>query len=124
MKILEVFTRIFLPSSEIDNQISFYENLCDQKCKLRFNYVEKGLELAIVGPFLLISGSENQLTPFKETRVTCLVDSIDDFNTFLVEQGAIILDEPKIVPTGRNMRARHADGLVVEYVEHHTKAET
>ncbi len=121
MKIHEVFTRIFVNSSEIDSHISFYENLCGQKCKLRFKYDEKGLELATVGPFLLISGSENHLKPFKETRVTCLVDSIDDFKAFLQEQGATILDEPKIVPTGRNMRARHADGLVVEYVEHNTK---
>lgn len=121
MKIYEVLTRIFLNLSEIDNRISFYENLCGQKCRLRFKYDEKGLELAIIGSFLLISGSENNLKLFKKTSITCLVDSVDDFKTFLQEQGATILEEPKIVPTGRNMRVRHADGLMVEYVEHKTR---
>ncbi len=69
---------------------------------------------------MLISGSENHLAPFKKTKITCLVDSVDDFKTFLQEHGATILDPPKSVPTGRNMRARHMDGLVVEYVEHKT----
>lgn len=123
MKIHEVYTRIFLDSSEIDDHLSFYENLCGQKCKLRFKYDEKELEIAVVGSFLLIFGADKHLEPFKETKITCLVDSLDDFKTFLQEQGATILDEPKIVPTGRNMRARHADGLVVEYVEHNTRGE-
>lgn len=104
----------------MNDYLSFYENLCGQKCKLRFKYDEKGIELAAVGSFLLISGSENHLAPFKKTKITCLVDSVDDFKTFLQECGATILDAPKSVPTGRNMRARHMDGLVVEYVEHKT----
>lgn len=102
----------------MDGQISFYEKLCDRECKLRFRYDEKNLELAVVGSFLLIAGSEENLAPFQETRITCLVDSVDEFTTFLQEQGAVIVDPPKAVPTGRNMRARHRDGLVVEYVEH------
>ncbi|NHZ85651.1 MAG: VOC family protein, partial [Planctomycetia bacterium] len=117
MKIYEVFTRIFLNPEEIDRTVSFYENLFGQKCKLRFKYPEKGLELASVGSFLLISGSTNHLKPFRDTKVTLLVDSIDDLKEFLQEQGATILEEPKSVPTGRNMRVKHIDGLVVEYVE-------
>ena len=123
MNIHEVFTRIFIQLSEIDKRISFYENLCGKKCTLRFKYDEKNLELAVVGSFLLIAGSESHLEPFKETRITCLVDSVDDFKTFLQEQGASILDAPKATLTGRNMRARHIDGLVVEYVEHEVKGE-
>ena len=123
MKIHEVLTRVFVKLSEKEEHISFYENLCGQKCKLQFKYDEKNLELAVVGQFLLIAGSENNLEPFKETRITCVVDSVDDFKTFLQEQGATILDAPKAVPTGRNMRARHIDGLVVEYVEHVVRGE-
>lgn len=122
MKIREVLTRIFLNSSELDHHISFYENLCGEKCDLRFKYYEQGLELAVVSSFLLISGTDEHLKPFKETAVTCLVDSLDDFKTFLMKEGVTILAEPKVVPTGRNMRAKHKDGLVVEYVEYATKA--
>jgi hypothetical protein len=124
MKIYEVLTRIFLDPLELDKSVSFYESLRGQKCKLRFKYPEKGLELASVGSFLLISDSTNHLRPFRDTRVTFLVDSVDDFKKFLLEHGATILEEPKSVPTGRNMRVKHSDGLGVEYVEHNTEDST
>jgi len=117
MKINETLTRIFLSPSDLDKTIYFYENLFGQKCDVRFQYPEKGLELASVASCLLISGSVVDLEPFRETRVTYLVDSISDFKEFLLGQGATILEEPKIVPTGKNMRVKHPDGLVVEYVE-------
>jgi predicted enzyme related to lactoylglutathione lyase len=117
VKIDQVLTRIFIPPSEFDESIRFYENLFGCKRDTRFHYSEKGLELASVDTCLLISGSADNLRPFEETRVTYLVDSLDEFRAFLVEQGASILEEPKTVPTGKNMRARHPDGLVVEYVE-------
>ena len=121
MQIYEVLTRIFLNPSEMDNSIAFYEKLLRQKCKLRFKYPEKELDLASVGSFLLISGSPDNLKPFTDTRVTFLVDSIDDFKEFLPKNDAIIVEHPKSVPTGRNMRVKHPDGLVVEYVEHNTE---
>jgi hypothetical protein len=31
-----------------------------------------------------------------------------------IEKGGVILRDPMTVPTGRNMTARHPDGLVVE----------
>jgi len=101
----------------MDKTISFYENLFGLKCKLRFKYPEKELDIASVGSFLLISGSTNHLKPFRDTKVTLIVDSIDDFKIFLQEQGATILEDPKPVHTGRNMRVRHMDGLIAEYVE-------
>lgn len=117
MKINETFTRIFLNPTDLENSIQFYEKLFGQKCGIRFNYPEKGLELATVASCLLISGSADHLKPFLETRVTYLVDSLDDFKEFLLGQGATILEEPKSIPTGMNMRVKHPDGLVVEYVE-------
>ena len=117
MKIIETLTRIFLRPSDLDKSIHFYENLFGQKCDNRFKYLEKGLELASVASCLLISGSADQSKPFREMRVTYLVDSINSFKEFLLGQGATILEEPKLIPTGINMRVKHPDGLVVEYVE-------
>jgi catechol 2,3-dioxygenase-like lactoylglutathione lyase family enzyme len=117
MQIQKVLTRIFLNPADLNATIAFYERLCGEQCQIRFKYQEKGLELAGVGPFLLIAGSENSLTPFKDTPVTLRVDSIAEFKAFLQQQGATILEEPKAVPTGQNMRVKHPDGLLVEYVE-------
>lgn len=110
--------RIYLAPAKLDDAVAFYERLLGEKCELRFKYSEAGLELASIGSVLLVAGSEDRLAAFRQTQATFLVDSIDDFRSWLLESGAEILDEPKKVPTGRNMRARHPDGAVVEYVEH------
>lgn len=120
MKIKSVLTRIFLSPSDMDKSIDFYERLSGQKCTMRFKYPEKELELASISSFLLISGSVDNLQPFKNTKVTLLVDSIDEFLEFSIKNGSTILEYPKSVPTGKNMRVKHPDGLIAEYVEHKT----
>jgi hypothetical protein len=47
------------------------------------------------------------------TRVHVAPGRLDDAVTFYK-----ITEPPKRVPTGSNMRVRHPDGTVVEYVEH------
>ncbi len=71
-----------------------------------------------MGSVLLIAGVDNALHTYKSTQATFLVDSINDYYEEFVKQGVVILEEPKKVPTGLNMTARHPDGTIVEYVEH------
>lgn len=118
MKILEVLTRIYISPEDLDGVIVFYEHIFGKKCRLRFKYHEVGLEFAGVGSVLLIAGVDDALHPYKSTQATFLVDSINDYYKEFVKQGVVILEEPKKVPTGVNMRVRHPDGTIVEYVEH------
>jgi hypothetical protein len=67
---------------------------------------------------LLIAGEAAALEPFKATQVTFLVDSLSEWRDFLLKSGAILLKEPKRVPTGMNMLAKHPDGTQIEYVQH------
>jgi hypothetical protein len=118
MKILQVFTRIYLEPGKLDQAIAFYECLFAERCQLRFQYPEAGLELAAVGSFLLLMGSERALLPFKPTKATFLVDSLNQFReAFSTIPNVVILQEPKQVPTGFNMRVLHPDGTAIEYVE-------
>jgi predicted enzyme related to lactoylglutathione lyase len=115
--------RIYLAPEDLDKTVVFYESLFGQECDMRFKYEEAGLELASVGLVLLIAGRKGRLRPFRETLATFLVDSLDSFRKRLLEVGADILEEPKVVLTGRSMRARHPDGVVIEYVEHTNKSD-
>ncbi|MBD2343952.1 VOC family protein [Anabaena subtropica] len=117
MQIIKVLTRVYLNPTELDDAIAFYENLFTEKCWLWFQYSETGLELAGVGSVLLIAGSAEVLSPFKNTQATFLVDSLNDFRELLTEQGAVIMTEPEQVLTGMNMQAIHPDGTIIEYVE-------
>ncbi|GMA50706.1 dioxygenase [Alicyclobacillus contaminans] len=118
MKVLNVLSRIYLEDGELDRVIAFYEHLLNESCQLRFTHSRLGLELGQVGSILFIAGSRENLEPVKSTQMTFLVDSINDFRDALVSKGAIILEGPNEVPTGFNMRVRHPDGTIVEYVEH------
>jgi predicted enzyme related to lactoylglutathione lyase len=115
MIIKHILTRIYV--EEIESAISFYEKLTNSKCGIRFEYKQLNLELAQVGNFLIISGSEESLKPFRNTLSTIRVDSIDEFRSFLIENEAVILQDKKEVPTGFNMTVRHKDGSIFEYVE-------
>jgi hypothetical protein len=42
---------------------------------------------------------------------------LDEFRSWLDVNGAQIIHEPRVVTGGRNLTARHPDGLVVEYFE-------
>jgi predicted enzyme related to lactoylglutathione lyase len=118
MKVLRSFLRIYLAQDKLDSTVAFYEGLFGARCNMRFKYSGAGLELASIGPVLLVAGPEDRLSAFGHTQATFLVDSLDEFRRWLTESGSEILDEPKKVPTGRNMRASHPDGTIVEYVEH------
>ncbi len=118
MKILKVLMRVYLSPEDLDRAIAFYEDIFGERCQLRFKYEDAGLELANVGSVLLIAGPDRILRRFKNTLATFLVDSLNDFKEEFTKIGVVILEEPKKVPTGMNMRVKHPDGTIVEYVEH------
>ena len=116
MEIKQVLTRVYV--SDMNSAIDFYEGLFNKKCSLRLNYQEVNLELAQVENVLILSGDEKSLAPFRDTKATFLVDSVAEYKAYLLENGATIIRDLKEVPTGFNMTVKHADGTVVEYVEH------
>jgi predicted enzyme related to lactoylglutathione lyase len=116
MKILQTLSRLYV--NDLDHALKLYEELLGTPAAVRFEIPQIGLELAQIGDILLIAGSEEALKPFRSTQATFLVDSLDDFRTYLEEKGAEIIRGPNKVPTGRNMTVRHPDGPVIEYVEH------
>jgi predicted enzyme related to lactoylglutathione lyase len=72
-----------------------------------------------VGAVLLLCGTEEGLRRFRPTLMTVMVDSFTEWQRALAALGGDIVEPPKPVPTGSNMRVRHPDGALVEYVEHH-----
>jgi len=121
MKILNILVRRCLPLEELDAAVTFYEDLIGQKARLRFDYPEYDLRLAQIASILIIAGTDESLERFRPTQLTFLVEDIDAFAAHLPTVGAVILEAPKPVPTGRNMLVRHPDRTLVEYVEHSDK---
>ena len=67
---------------------------------------------------LLLCGTEEGLRRFRPTPMTVMVDSLTEWQRALAALGADIVEPPKPVLTGSNMRVRHPDGALVEYEDH------
>ncbi|SDN24808.1 glyoxalase [Acetanaerobacterium elongatum] len=115
MTIKQTLCRVY--TQDINDTVAFYEELYGEKCRLRFEYKQTGLTLAQVAQVLILSGSEEALKPFAQTRVTFQVDSVAEYKEYLLNSGAEIIRDITKVPTGWNMTVRHPDGTVAEYVE-------
>ncbi len=115
MKIQKILNRIYV--NEMNQAVSFYENLLGEKCSMRFEHKQFHLELAQVGSILIIGGSDEVLKSFRNTKATFIVDSIIEFKDFLLENGATIMKDIKETPTAINIVVKHFDGTIVEYVE-------
>lgn len=115
MKVAEVFSRIYV--NDIESAIPFYEGLLNTKCARRFEYSEMGLELANIGPLIIVAGPDSALEQFRETRATFIVDSVEEVKTFILCENGVVVRDIRKVPTGYNLTMRHADGSVIEYVQ-------
>ena len=115
MEIKNILCRVYV--NDIEMAITFYENLLQTTCGIRFVYKEINLELAQIGNLLIIAGSDEALKPFRSTSMTLRVDSITEYKDFLLKNNARIIRDITPVPTGFNMTAQHEDSTIVEYVE-------
>lgn len=120
--ILETFMRTFVDLEALDATVGFYKALLSGEETLRFDYPELGLRLASVSSpqlsVLVIAGPPEKRKPFEATKLTIKVSKLEDYAALLQAQGAEQVDPIQKTPVGRKMRYRHADGLIVEYVEH------
>jgi predicted enzyme related to lactoylglutathione lyase len=119
MRVLNILARRCLPLEKFDTTVTFYENLIGQRARMRFEYPAYGLRLAQVANQLLIGGNPESLFAFTATNATYLVDDIQAYALYLPTIGVEVLRSAQAGPSGWNMLARHPDGAIVEYVQHH-----
>ena len=75
------------------------------------------LDLARVGPFLLLTGSTEATAPYRDRVATLLVDDMDETRAALLDAGASLVEGPGDGLAGIHMIARHPDGAVFEYLQ-------
>ncbi len=115
MRVIEKCFRVY--TQDIAAAIGFYEALQGITCELRVKIPETQVEAAKVGGFLILAGDKARLDPVRHVDAIFYVDCLDDFAAWLPRQGADIIEPPRSIKAGKNLTARHPDGLVVEYFE-------
>nr|WP_214661582.1 hypothetical protein [Streptomyces polyasparticus] len=116
--VLATLARVYV--DDLDVALPTFVELTGEQPRLRFTY--RGLDLASVGGYLLLAGSEEALAPYRGTHATAIVESIDRILSIIEQHGGEILDGPNEVPTGRNLTVQHPGGATIEYVQFHAAA--
>lgn len=117
MRLIQHAFRLYLEPDRLDDTIAFYEGLQGIACGLRIALPQQGIDVAVVGAFVLLAGSEHALAAVRDAQAVLTVDSLDDAAAWLRSHGATILHAPRPAPGGRNLTARHPDGLIAEYYQ-------
>ncbi len=97
---------------DLDRAIPLYQGLSGSAEVQRFGFGE--VELASVGPFLLLAGNT---APYANRVATLLVRSLTPVVREIEQAGGEILDGPSPGPNGARLIARNPDGAVFEYIE-------
>ncbi|MFP6557888.1 VOC family protein [Paraburkholderia sp. B3] len=105
-------------SDQLDAMVTFYEAIQSTRCRRRIAMPQAGVHVAVVGSFVLLAGDDATLEPLRPVQAVLTVDSLDDIASVLEAQGAeIVKGIHESAAGGRNLLARHPDGLVTEYYE-------
>jgi hypothetical protein len=118
MRILNHAFRRCVTPDQLEAAVVFYEAIQSTKCRRRVALPDAGVEVAVVGCFVLLAGADAVLAPLRSVQAVLTVDSLDDAEAVLNAQDAQILEGiHSSAAGGRTLLARHPDGLVTEYYE-------
>jgi predicted enzyme related to lactoylglutathione lyase len=107
--ISQVLARVFV--SDLDAAIPLYEELGQARAE-RFGF--RDVELARVGPFLLLAGDT---AAYRDRTATIQVASLAPVLAALEAAGGEVIEGPASAPNGARLIARHPDGAIFEYIE-------
>ncbi|MCU1643300.1 MAG: hypothetical protein JWN03_3575 [Nocardia sp.] len=116
MAITHSYTPIRVSADEFDVTVDYYEKTFGAPSPLRFRYDAGGLQIATVGPLVVIGGSQANLAAAVRQDVVAMVSSLEEQRAMLPAD-ATVQQEPADIPTGRNMFVRNPDGTLFEFVE-------
>jgi catechol 2,3-dioxygenase-like lactoylglutathione lyase family enzyme len=105
-----VLARVIVP--DLDAALPLYQDLAGVAEARRFSF--RDVELAWVGPFLLLSGNTDA---YRDRTATILVASLPPVLSSLDAAGGEVIEGPSPGPNGARLVARHPDGSIFEYIE-------
>jgi predicted enzyme related to lactoylglutathione lyase len=105
-----VLARVFV--ADLPAAIPLYQELAQVTEVSRFSF--GAVELARVGPFLLLAGNT---AAYRDRVATIMVGRLAPVIAAIEAAGGQVLDGPAPAPNGDRLIARHPDGSVFEYIE-------
>lgn len=109
MSKVTVIARVYV--DDLDQALPLYQRIAGTDQVKRFTF--RDVELASVGPFLLLSGNT---AAYRDRVATLEVADLAPVVAALGEAGAEVVEGPTTTANGERLIARHPDGSVFEYV--------
>jgi predicted enzyme related to lactoylglutathione lyase len=108
---------------DLEKTVKFYEGIASVSLDQDISLPEVGLHVVAVGGFLIVTLNPQLLDANRRemaarTPVTMIFADVDAAVRRARSEGAEIIQDRFVFPHGAGYRMRHADGLVVEYLEH------
>jgi predicted enzyme related to lactoylglutathione lyase len=119
VKVLGTSVQIF--TSDFEAAIGRYEALTREAVRQRFEIPGRGIRVALLGGLTIVAGPEGKIGALRDARATFIVDSLADYEAHFRATGATMLQGPSPTPAGTNMIVRDVEGVVLEFVEPHSK---
>lgn len=118
-----IFARIFCEPVELLGTVRFYEDLAATPLDQDLDLPSAGIHVVAVGPFLILALDPSKVDAkahgqASETRLTVLAPDLDEAVHHAVVRGAALVGERFSVPHATGQRLRHAEGTLVEYLQH------
>jgi hypothetical protein len=102
-------------TTDIDTTLATLQALVGHAAGYRFPF--KKLEIAGIGDFCVVAGTDEDLAEYRNTLGPIVVDDLDATRTTLVAAGGEVSREVEESQTGRSFYGRHPDGVEAEYVQ-------
>ena len=65
MPVLKTMHRLYVARDQLESSVAFYEAIQDVRCERRLSFEPMGIEVAVVGSFILLAGSDEALAPVR-----------------------------------------------------------
>jgi predicted enzyme related to lactoylglutathione lyase len=108
--VIGVIARVVV--DDLDRAIPLYQGISGETDVQRFGFGD--VELASVGPFLLLAGNT---APYANRVATLLVHDLAPIVAEIERAGGALLDGPAPGPNGDRLIARNPDGAIFEYIQ-------
>ncbi|MFE2998136.1 VOC family protein [Nocardia sp. NPDC059246] len=117
MRIVKSYTPVRVESERFAPTLDYYEQALGLACDLHFRFEAGDLDIATIGPVVLIGGPADALASAPRQDMVISVDSLEEWQASLLARGATLVTPQADIPTGRNMMVRNPDGTLFEYVQ-------
>jgi hypothetical protein len=120
-----VLVRIFAEPGQLEQTVRAYESVTGTALDMDIDARELGVRIVAVGGFLVLDLDPAQPERFdlaRRTLVTMIYADLDSAIETSIAHGAELIVPPTSSLVGRGAFLRHADGLLIEYLEHRPTA--